>query len=252
MIIDNHVHVGWFRDGYHYPANVWKEECIAGVDEICVSSTSSCAELYDLVIDEMKDLKNLAGDKVHPILWVTPKMLTGGHVRKMLFSSVQWEGIKIHPRAHSEWSEDKSLTTQVAELASSLQVPMLIHTDEDCVANADTYKYLYETHPDQLFILAHGRPLNQVLRLLPKYKNIVVDTAFMDVENIQRIAEAGYVDRMVFGTDTPINRLFVKKSTHQYIKDCISEIGNALGPEIAKSLLETTFYRRVTNNIAPS
>lgn len=53
MIIDNHVHVGWYRDGYHSPKEIWEAETAAGVDEICVSSTSTCAELYDIVIEEM-------------------------------------------------------------------------------------------------------------------------------------------------------------------------------------------------------
>ncbi len=63
MTVDNHMHVGLFGDGYHRLENVWNDECEAGVDEFCVSSTSTCAELYDLVIEEMLELKSLAGDK---------------------------------------------------------------------------------------------------------------------------------------------------------------------------------------------
>ncbi len=246
MIIDNHVHVGWFRDGYHSPAEICNTELEAGVDEICVSSTSTCAELYDLVVDEMLELKSLAGDKVHPILWVTPQMLTDNHLEQMLSASVAWEGVKIHPRAHPAWVEDKLLTAKVAELATSLKVPMLIHTDEDHSANAETYEYLYETHPEQLFILAHGKPLDQILRLLPKYKNLVVDTAFMDIKHIQKICSEGHANRVIFGTDAPINRLFINKSTSQYIKDCISDIKKYLPPEEADWTLRTTFYRKAT------
>ena len=246
MTIDNHVHVGWFRDGYHRPADIWNAEREAGVDEICVSSTSTCAELYDLVIDEMRELKSLAGDKVHPILWVTPRMLKGNHLGQMLSTSIAWEGVKIHPRAHPEWAEDKLLTAKTVELATSLDVPMLIHTDEDRSANAETFEYLYEAHPEQLFILAHGKPPDQILRLLPKYKNLVVDTAFMEIKHIQKIAREGHANRIVFGTDAPINQLFINKPTSQYVKDCISDIKKHLPPAEADRILQTTFYRKGT------
>ncbi len=76
MIIDNHVHVGWYRDGYHSPKEIWEAETAAGVDEICVSSTSTCAELYDIVIEEMIELKRL-GEEVRctPSSGLLPKCL---------------------------------------------------------------------------------------------------------------------------------------------------------------------------------
>ena len=39
MIIDNHVHVGWFTDGYHSPKEIWGSEMAAGVDGMAVAST---------------------------------------------------------------------------------------------------------------------------------------------------------------------------------------------------------------------
>lgn len=102
MIIDNHVHVGWYRDGYHSPKEIWEAETAAGVDEICVSSTSTCAELYDIVIEEMIELKRLGGSRVHPILWITPQMLKSEKIDKMFLSDIEWQGIKIHPEAHNE------------------------------------------------------------------------------------------------------------------------------------------------------
>ena len=74
-MIDNHVHVGWYTDGYHFPKEVWQAELDAGIDEIAVSSTSTCAELYKLVVREMSELIRLGGSSIHPILWLTPKMM---------------------------------------------------------------------------------------------------------------------------------------------------------------------------------
>ena len=62
-MIDNHVHMGWYTDGYHSPLEVWQSEQEAGIDEIVVSSTSTCAELYKLVVREMREQDTLAGSK---------------------------------------------------------------------------------------------------------------------------------------------------------------------------------------------
>ena len=75
MIIDNHVHVGWFTDGYHSPKEVWNSAIAAGINGMVVSSTSTCAELYKDVRRELRELKRLGGDRVHPVLWLTPRML---------------------------------------------------------------------------------------------------------------------------------------------------------------------------------
>ena len=66
-MIDNHVHVGWYTDCYHSPMEVWQAEREAGVNEIVVSSTSTCAELYKLVVREMRELICLGGSRVHPL-----------------------------------------------------------------------------------------------------------------------------------------------------------------------------------------
>ena len=55
------MHVGWYTNGYHTPLEVWKAEKDAGIDDIVVSSTSTCAELYKLVVQEIKELIRLGG-----------------------------------------------------------------------------------------------------------------------------------------------------------------------------------------------
>ena len=71
---DNHVHIGWYTDGYHSPKEVWQAEQEVGIEEIVVSSTSTCAEKYKLVVREMRELIRLGGIRIHPILWLTPRM----------------------------------------------------------------------------------------------------------------------------------------------------------------------------------
>ncbi len=102
-MIDNHVHVGWFLDGYHTPREIWEAEDRAGIDEIVVSSTSTCAELYKLVVREMRELIRLGGSRIHPILWLTPRMFTRKHYAiPFLLKKISWQGIKLHFEAHPQ------------------------------------------------------------------------------------------------------------------------------------------------------
>lgn len=225
MIIDNHVHVGWYRDGYHSPKEIWEAETAAGVDEICVSSTSTCAELYDIVIEEMIELKRLGGSKVHPILWITPQMLKSEKIDKMFLSDIEWQGIKIHPEAHNEWSNTKALTSRAINIAVKRKIPFMIHTGEDVVANAITFENYYAEYPQLQFILAHGKPFQQALNMLKKYNNITIDSAFMNAKDVNRFCKAGFPDKIIFGSDAPINKLFYKKlSTQEYIKKNIYQL----------------------------
>lgn len=243
MIIDNHVHVGWYRDGYHSPKEIWEAEIAAGVDEICVSSTSTCAEQYDIVIEEMKELKRFGGSKVHPILWVTPQMVKSKNIEKMFHSNIDWQGIKIHPEAHKEWSKNTVLTSQVINIAIKRKIPFMIHTGEDIIANAITFENFYAEYPQQQFILAHGRPYHQTLSLLKKYNNIIIDTAFMRAVDINKFCKAGFPDKIIFGTDSPISKMFYRKiSIQEYIKKNICQIRKNISPAFSDSILSGTAY----------
>ena len=140
MMIDNHVHVGWFTDGYHSPKDVWYSEMAAGVDGMAVSSTSTCAELYKVVVREMRELVRLGGNRVHPILWLTPTMLKKRYVLPyMLHSKVKWKGVKMHWETHQEWSHNPKLVEKALDVARKIGCPLLLHTGEDTSCHAGLY-----------------------------------------------------------------------------------------------------------------
>lgn len=242
-IIDNHAHVGWFKDGYHSPMEIWTEERAAGVDEIVVSSTSTCVELYKWVIREMRSLKKLGGDEVRPILWLTPRMLRTYGLRKMLHSKIKWEGVKIHPELHPEWARNPILARKAIAVAQKLRVPMLIHTGEFPISEAKVFEYLFKEYPDQTFVLAHGRPLGQILSILAGNPNVFVDTAFMPIEDIKQIIEHYYLSQIIWGTDIPINRVYYQDiRTRDFISYSLAEIKANLRVEECNSIIARSVY----------
>lgn len=244
MTIDNHVHIGWFTDGYHTPRDVWNSAVAAGVDGMAVSSTSTCAEHYKVVIREMRELLRLAGDRIHPILWLTPEMMKCRYpLPLMLRSGIPWQGVKLHFEAHHEWAGNGKLVRRAMNVARKLGVPVLLHTGGYEVSHAARFAPILAENPDLTFILAHGRPVDEAITMLQRYSNALVDTAFMPQQNIAKLVQAGLAGRIIFGTDAPINLVYHPEvPTAQYIGTCIAQLRQAAGSH-ADSILSRCPYQ---------
>ena len=228
-MIDNHVHIGWYSDGYHCPLDVWKAELDAGIDDIVVSSTSTCAELYKLVVREMRALIKIGGPQIHPLLWVTPRMMKTWGIRYMLHSKIRWQGIKMHWGAHREWFYNDKLVQDVLKLARTNRLPILLHTGGAKECDAIVFKRLCNENDDITFVLAHGRPIDQAIEVLKSCSNSYVDTAFMPQTSINRLVEERLCDRVIFGTDVPINTVLNNvENSSEYIKNCLNQLSEAL------------------------
>lgn len=243
-MIDNHVHVGWYTDGYHSPKKVWEAETEAGVDDIVVSSTSTCAELYKLVVKEMYDLIKVGGSHIHPVLWLTPRMMKTWGIRYMLHSKIRWQAVKMHWDAHHEWYYNSRLTAQALDVARKLNVPVLLHTGNFRECHANVFKPYCLENQDLIFVLAHCRPLDETLDVLQNCSNTMADTAFMPAQDVQQLAESGFTDRILFGTDAPINLLFYDdKTTTEYIKSCMVALQDSLPLSLYNRIMSNQLYK---------
>lgn len=241
---DNHVHVGWYTDGYHSPLEVWQAEQKAGIEDIVVSSTSTCAEMYKLVVKEMRELIRIGGSHVHPLLWVTPRMMKTWGLRYMLHSKIRWEGVKMHWKAHREWFYNRRLLAQALDVARTLDVPVLLHTGDFKECHAEVFLKVCCEHDDLTFVLAHGCPIAETLEVLAKCSNAYVDTAFMPVDNVVSLLQNGFAQRILFGTDAPINSLFHKEmTTTEYIQGCWTSLQRDLPSEEYSQIVSNTIYR---------
>ena len=76
-----------------------------------------------------------------------------------------------------------------------------------------------------------------------KYNNITIDSAFMKAKDINKFCKAGFPDKIIFGTDAPINKLFYKHlSTQEYIKKNIYQLRKNISPAFSESILNKTVY----------
>lgn len=241
---DNHVHVGWYTDGYHSPSEIWQAEQCAGIDEIVVSSTSTCAELYKLVVREMRELIHIGGSRIHPLLWITPRMMKTWGIRYMLHSKIRWRGLKMHWQAHREWFYNRKLLHKALEVARRMKVPVLLHTGDFKECHAGVFLNVCKEYNDLIFVLAHGWPHDETIEVLIQCDNVYVDTAFMPVEVVKRLCDRGLANRILYGTDVPINQLFYKgMTTSEYIQDNLSQLKEALSPSQFKVIMGHRIYQ---------
>ena len=245
MIIDNHVHTGWFTDGYHTAKDVWYSAKSAGIDGVAVSSTSTCAERYKDVVRELRELKRLGGERVHPVLWLTPTMMKRRYALPyMLRSKVDWQGVKMHWEAHPEWAHNAQLVSKALEVARRMDVPVLLHTGAFDTCHAGLFLELVCDNSDLTFVLAHARPVDEAIEALKHCQNVYVDLAFVPMADLQVLLSEGFADRILFGTDAPINKVFYPDiSTDDYIKQQIENVRQVCGPEADKIFGRCVYHK---------
>ena len=129
-------------------------------------------------------------------------------------------------------------------IARKLNVPILLHTGDFKECHASVFKPLSLENPDLTFVLAHSRPIDETLDVLQNCTNTMVDTAFMPPQYVLRLAENGYTDRILFGTDAPINLLFYEdRTTTEYIKSCRTVLQDTLPQSVYKRIMSNQLYK---------
>jgi len=228
-INDFHFHVGQFYNNLITPGEVENFVRKLNINKIAISSTTSCAENYDNILKEFYSLERLLSKKLYSLLWLTPKMINSKAIDKLLNSGINWKGFKIHG-LQNNWTNNNLI--KVIKLAQQYSVLIKFHTGGHTKSDAKVYKDLIQKYNNQIFVLAHGRPISQALDILKDCSNAWVDTAFMPVKNIELLVKSGYSNKVLFGSDYPIFKMYYPKIKEDdyYIK-LLSDIKNIIGSE---------------------
>ena len=209
LLIDAHVHLGQFYGQYTSPVELKNFLDSVGVERFAASSTTICEGNYKKVIAEIIELVKICGKRFLPVLWIVPPMLKDGGLFRMMDSGIRWRCLKIHPQLHPmAWLNDSHEMKWVVSMASVLQMPLLIHTGEMKGCYPELYEKTIADFSNVIFILAHGRPINDTIELMKKHSNVWVDTAFMPIDHIHRLCDEKLSERVLWGTDYPIPKYY--------------------------------------------
>ncbi len=234
---DYHVHIGQYFEIYHQAQDVFAALKAAGFSEAWFSSTSSeiycktspdvlCGKcsvpqedlpsakgLYDFLHDEMKCALQTAAEveiKAHALCWIVPELYweNPDFYIEDAFSKVDYEGFKIHPWAQNWNLSDKkiyNLADRVFSYAENHGLKILIHTGESENDLPNLFEDFFARYPKAKVQLAHAKHLELTLKMLKKYPNLTCDSAFAPKENLEKIQQAGFANRILFGSDYPMN-----------------------------------------------
>lgn len=244
-VFDSHIHFGQFYDICTTPKELLDYLNSVGVAAFAASSTSICEGDYDKVIAEMQELVEAGGSKIYPVLWVLPQMLEDGGLEKFMDSGINWKCVKIHPQLHpTKWLADERYIVGVCRFASTLLVPLLIHTGEMSGCYPKQFEHVIKRFSNLVFILAHGRPIEQTVSLMKTYQNVWTDTAFMPINNVVRLCDEKLSDRVLWGTDYPIPKFFFKDlDMKTYYQDLLLELHNSVSESDYEKITKNNFQK---------
>ena len=217
---DHHIHIGQFNDKYFQPHSVIETLHKNGIKGCWFSSTTSCLEwldnqtkdmlishVRDEIMEALETAKKLKFE-AKPLYWVIPKQHKDGDSISEVMTTLPYAGFKIHPRAHNWNMQNKfttALFTEICNYALVKKLPIIIHTGESSEDNPIKFIKWFVDYPDIQFILAHCRPIDTVIQILKRNKNLSGDSSFVSEENLRKIKQVGLSERILFGTDYPVN-----------------------------------------------
>ena len=232
-INDIHIHVGQFFDQYFSPELIWKTLNKLDIEKACIMSTTIGDGRYTLVVKELQKLKQLGGVRIYPFLWLMPQMEMDGGLDIMLNSRIIWQCIKIHPWQIKGAGQPKSHElTWALSVAKKLKLPIMIHTGYDDICTAGVWKDTVKNNPEQRFIFAHSRKIEDTIDILATCPNAFCDTAFASPDWIKQIIDHGLIDRVAWGSDLPINLRYYKNlDSITWYEGIVSAMKKAIGEE---------------------
>lgn len=239
MICDSHIHIGQFYDIYTNPEELADFLHTTGVDVVAISSTTTCEGNYKKVLTEIKEFTTIFQGLVIPVLWITPEFLKFKEILHFMMScGINWRCIKVHPQlSPEEWYPTSDNYKKVVELAKFIKGPILIHTGVVKNCHPCQIMPLFQKYNEQIFIMAHGRPIEETISVLNTCSNTMVDTAFMPIEHVQLLVAKGHTHRILWGSDYPIIRFHDRNINHeQYYQDQIKQLQSRLNDEAFKMI----------------
>lgn len=211
---DFHTHIGQYWNTYYDWHDVFSCLIANGISgTTCAYLTpkfddmKTAVEFHHAVVEEWHTALKFASSiklEVKPLWWADPLVLRSGLSVSDAFFELPFAGIALHPRLHDWTKENSSLTDAIFEFAKGQDIPLFIHTG----LSEDDSPYLFEPwfkqFPDVEVHLAHCKDSAPIIDLFTKYKNLFGDTAFCPIDSYGEICDAGFKNRMFFGSDFPI------------------------------------------------
>lgn len=217
---DWHTHIGQYFDSYYDFHDVFDVLKKNGIDEtVCAYLTpkfddaKTSLSFFHAVEEELENARVYAksiGLKVSFLYWADPLVLKALSL-KTIFSRFSYSGIALHPRLHNWTTSFSDLLTRIFDFSREQNIPIFIHTGISKEDEPKQFEKWFKDFPDVEIHLAHCKATEQIIELFSSFKNLFGDTAFCPQDSYEKICNAGFKNRMLFGSDFPITHWYVHK-----------------------------------------
>ena len=223
-IEDFHVHIGQYENEYYDFEEVF--DTVFSRPEILgfyYSSTTSCKEDVNYIeveaeMDDAAQYRFPEGKYSTPLLWYKPDYIEQGVNPIKEVENCRYGGIKLHPFADN-WDFEhndshRRVLHRIFESAGDSYEYIVIHTGESGRDSPRRFLPFFKDFPHAPVILAHGRPVREIIPLLSQFKNLLCDTAFMPEAAVRVISGVGLGHRILLGSDFPITHYLAKQGPY--------------------------------------
>ena len=218
-ICDYHIHIGQFNETYYDYHDVFNslklnavEHCVCAYLTPRFDSEKIAIQFYESVVHELGEAQCFAESlklDVKFLYWADPLVLQHISLEK-IFGKFKYFGIAIHPGLHI-WSKEYSeLLTEIFIFANKNNIPIFIHTGVSAYDEPLQFEKWFADFPTVEVHLAHCKDSKPIIMLFERYTQIYGDTAFCPKDSYEEICAAGFMERMLFGTDFPITHYYQK------------------------------------------
>lgn len=242
MIVDVHTHVGeskFIED----PLTIERALRImdeSGIDKAVLLPALSTGR--PIAADKVAEMVKVAPDRLVAFAAVNPKEKDA--VAKFEEAVVKYDakGLKIHPTFQGVAADDEVWVYPLMEKARELKVPVMIHSGEAVYATPWQIGLVAMDFPEVIVIMAHMGCnslcyTDGAIKMAKKTNNLILETTGVvyDTPITKACKEIGS-DRIIFGSDSPINNPLHEIKKIQVAKISEEDKRKILGENIARIL----------------
>lgn len=224
MIIDSHVHFGKALNFNLSRKTVLTAMEKYGVEKAIVSNVQSteCGHDQQLLPEKNQvpllqsankaiDFAKDNPEKIFTAIWVKPKLeQPSAELEYLLKIHPDYvKAIKVHPY-HSALPFDCPEIEAYVQLAQMLDLPVITHTAKDPCSDCRHVYNMAKKYPQVRFVMAHlglGTDNQEATEMCAELPNLYGDTAWVPAENAIRFIEKAGSEKLMFGSDLPIDGL---------------------------------------------
>lgn len=210
-MFDAHVHVGYYsRYGkaepfYYSPRRVVGVLNRCGVDEFVVSST--CAQVRGLkvadIVREAREIKRLAGKRAHIFFWLSGHLYGEDRTLSWLKTGL-FEGVKLH-ECETPWMRKRhGDLLNVLQFVSRYGLSVQFHSGMGGPYAPQKLARIASAFPNTRFDFAHCIDMEAMSAVLAQCPNVWTDTAYLPLDEFNRLSDYEWHGRLMFGSDLPV------------------------------------------------